>query len=150
MVGGELGIDSRRTGKIDGDFGLGKKAAPKAGRELAVTARKNSSEVVLECPNGTPGRISVVITNIGELILEVLGSNGCTHTVRNLVVEFVENMSYVSCFEFGEASIVTLDKVLCLSSFDGVDKDSVGIMVIEKANVAHSMGGCEWETAWLV
>ena len=40
--------------------------------------------------------------------------------------------------------------MLCLPTFDGVDKDGIGIMVIEKENVVHITGGCEWETAWLV
>ena len=48
VVGQKLRIDTGMTKEIDGDLGLHKELAPETGGELAVTARKDSGEVVLE------------------------------------------------------------------------------------------------------
>ena len=65
MVGRKLGIDLGRTKKIDGDFCLSEKAAPEKGRKLAITARQDRSEMVLEGANCTFGWILMVITSAG-------------------------------------------------------------------------------------
>ena len=39
----------------------------------------------------------MVIVGISKLILEILGSDGRTHVVGDLVVEFVENRIDISC-----------------------------------------------------
>ena len=40
----------------------------------------------------------MVIMSISKLILEVLGGNGRTYAVGNIVAKFVENRSYAGCF----------------------------------------------------
>ena len=55
VIGGELRIGARRLKKVNSYFCLGKKATREAERELAVTSRKDSSEVILEGANGTFG-----------------------------------------------------------------------------------------------
>ena len=62
-----------RTKEIDGELSLHKKLAPETGGELAVTARKDSGEVVFERANRALSWICMVIVGIDELILEVLG-----------------------------------------------------------------------------
>ena len=53
VVGQKLGIDTGRTKEIGGDIRLHKELAPETGGKLAVTARKDSGEVVLERANCT-------------------------------------------------------------------------------------------------
>ena len=53
MVGQKLGIDTGRTKEIDRDLSLHGELAPDIWGEFAVTARKDSGEVVLERDNCT-------------------------------------------------------------------------------------------------
>ena len=46
--------------------------------------------------------------------------------------------------------IVAFDQVLCLCTLDGVNKDFIGIKIIEKNDVVHFMVGCEGKAAWLI
>ena len=91
MVGQKLGIDTGRTKEIDGDLSLHKELAPETGGEFAVTAQKDSSEVVLERANPTLSWVCMVIMDISKLIPEVLGGDGRTHGVGDLIVEFVKD-----------------------------------------------------------
>ena len=147
MVGGKLGIDKGRTKKIDRDFCLREKIAPKTWRKLAVTSRQDSSGVVFEGANRALHLFSMVIASISELKLEILGSDGHTHAVGGLIVEFMEISIDISCLQFDVASIVTLDQVVVFSTFHRMDKDGIGIMVIEKEDVVHVTGGGEREAA---
>ena len=67
----------------------------------------------------------MVLVGISELIFEILGSDGRTHAVGDLIVEFVNDRIEPSCLQFCVVSIVALDEVLYLSTLDWVDEDSI-------------------------
>ena len=150
MVGRKLGIDTGRMKKVDGDFCLHKKIESETGREFAVTARQDSSDVIFECANRTLRPICMVIVGIIELILEILGGGGCTHVVGDLVVEFVKHRIDTSGLQFGVASIIALGEMFCLSILDGIDKDGIGVMIIQQKNAVHATRGGEVKTTWLI
>ena len=99
--------------------------------------------MVVERVNRTLSWICTVIMGIGELILEALGGDGCTHGVRDLVVEFVKDWIDSHSLLFGVASIVPLNEVVYLPTLDWMDKDCFGIMIVEEKDVVHTMGGGE-------
>ena len=70
----------------------------------------------------------MVIAGVSELILEILGSDGDTHGVGDLVVEYVKDWVYSCSLQFGLASIVPINEMVCLPSLDWMDKDCVGIV----------------------
>ena len=72
----------------------------------------------------------MVIVGISELILEILGGDGRTHAVGDLVVEFVNDWIDLSGLKFCVASIVDLHKMFCLSTLDGVDEDCIGVLIV--------------------
>ena len=109
MVGRKLGIGTGRTKEIDGDFCLHKKMAPETGREFADTASQDSREVVFERANRTLYWIRTVIVGISKLILEILGGDGPTHAIGDLVVKFVKDRIDPSGLQFCVASIAPLD-----------------------------------------
>ena len=45
---------------------------------------------------------------------------------------------------------VAFDQMFGLSILDGVDKDCIGIMIMEKKDVAHTTVGCERKASWLI
>ena len=56
-----------------------------------------------------------------------------------------------SCsLQFGVASIVPFDEGVCLPTLDWMDKDCVGIMIVEEKYIVHTTGGGEWKTHRLI
>ena len=86
--------------------------------------------MVLEHANHALSWICVVIVGISELILEIFGSDGRTHGIRDLVVEFVNDYIDSCSLQFGVASIVPFDEVVCLPTLDWVNEDCVGVMIV--------------------
>ena len=150
MVGRKLGIDKERTKEIDGDLSLHKELAPDTWGEFAVTAQKDSGEVVLERANHTLSWVCMAIVGIVEWILEVLGGDGCTHGVGDLVVKFVKDWIDSRSLQFGVSSIVPLSEVVCLPTLDCMDKDCVGIIIVEEKDVVHTTGGGEGKMSGLI
>ena len=85
---------------------------------FAVTAQNDSGEVALECANRTLSLVCMVITGINDLILEVLGGDGPTHGVGDLVVKLVHDWIDSCSLQFGVVSIVPLNEVVCLPTLD--------------------------------
>ena len=85
----------------------------------------------------------MVIVGINKLILEVLGTDGHTHGVRDLVVEFVKDWIDSRSLQFGVASIAPFDEVVCLPTLDWMDMDCVGIMIVEEKDIVYTTGGGE-------
>ena len=92
----------------------------------------------------------MVIVGISELIVEILGSDGRTHAVGDIVVKFVKHGIDTSKLQFGVASIVALDEVFCLSTLNGVEKDGIGVMIVKQKDAVHAACGGEGETPWLI
>ena len=80
----------------------------------------------------------MVVVGCSELKLEILGSDGHTHALGDIVVEFVNHGIDTSGLQFGIASIVALYQVFGLSTLDGAYKDFIGIMVIKQKDVVHA------------
>lgn len=60
-VGGELGIDSGSSKKIEGDEGLTEKVVPQMKWKIRVgAAAESGDEMVFECSDGTFGGISAM------------------------------------------------------------------------------------------
>ena len=87
--------------------------------------------MVFECANRMLHWICMVIIGISELILEILGGDGCTHAVGDLIVNFAKDGIDTSGLQFRVASIVVFDEVFCLSTLGWVDEDCIGIMIVE-------------------
>ena len=85
----------------------------------------------------------MVIMGISELIFGSLGSDGCMHGVRDLVVEYVKDWIDSRGMQFGVASIVSFNEVFCLPTLDRVDKDCIGIMIVEEKDIVHTTCGGE-------
>ena len=94
--------------------------------------------MVLESANRTVCWICVVIVSICKLMLEILGGDGRTYGVRDLVVEFVKDWIDSRGLQFCIARIVPFDEVFCLPTFDWVDKDCFGIMIEEETDIVHT------------
>ena len=92
----------------------------------------------------------MVIVGTGKLILEVLVGDGRAHGVGDLVVEFVQDWVDSGSLQFCIAYIVPLNEVVSLPALDGMDKDCVGIMILEEKDIVHTTGGGEERTPWLI
>ena len=86
--------------------------------------------MVFECANYTFRWIGMVIVGIGELILEIFCGDGRTDAVGDFIVEFVKDRIDSRILQFGVTSIVALDEVFCLSTFDWVNEDCIGVMIV--------------------
>ena len=85
----------------------------------------------------------MVIIGVSELIHEVLGGDGRTHGIRDLVVKFVKDWIDSRSLQFGIASILLLDEVVCLPTLDWMGKGCVGIMIVEEKDIVHTTCGGE-------
>ena len=103
--------------------------------------------MVFERANPTLSWVCMVIVGISELIFEVIGGDGRTHGVGDLVVEFVQGWIDSCSLQFGVASIVPINEVVYLPTPDWMDKDCVGIMIVEKKDIVHTEGGGERKTS---
>ena len=92
----------------------------------------------------------MVSVGISELILEVFGGDGRTHGVRDLVVNFVKDWINSHSLQFGIASIVPFNEMVCLPTLDWMDKDCARIMIVEEKDIVHTTGGGEWKTPRLI
>ena len=92
----------------------------------------------------------MVIMGVSKLILEIFGGDGRTHGVRDFVVEFVKSWIDSCSLQLGVASIVPLNEVVGMSTLDWMDKDCIGIMVVEEKDIAHTTCGGEWKMPWLI
>ena len=92
----------------------------------------------------------MVIVSIGKLILEVLGSDGGMHGVGDLIVEFVQDWVDSCGLQFCIASVVPLNDVIGLPTHDWMDKDGVGVMIVEEEDIVHTNGGGEGKTSGLI
>ena len=81
----------------------------------------------------------MVIVGISELMLEILCGEGRTHGVRDLVVKFVKDWVDSCSLQFGVASIVPFNEVVRLPTFDWMDKDCVGIVIVEEKDIVYTM-----------
>ena len=106
--------------------------------------------MVLERANRTLSWVCTVIVGIGELILEVLGGDGHVYGVGDLVVEFVKDWDDPYSLQFGIASIVPLNEVFCLPALNWMDKDCIGVMIIEEKDIVHTMCGGKWKIPGLI
>ena len=88
-----------------------------------------------------------MIVGISVLILEILGSDGHTYAVGDLVVEFVKDWIDPNSLQLGIASIVPFDEVFGLPTLDWVDEDCIGVMIVEEKDLVHTSYGGEWEIA---
>ena len=52
--------------------------------------------------------------------------------------------------QLGVTSIVAFDEVVCLSTLDWVNKDRIGVMIVEEKDVVHATCGGEGKTSRLV
>ena len=106
--------------------------------------------MVLERANCTLSWVCMVIVGISELILELLGGDGCAHGIGDLVVKFVKDLIDPCSLQFCIASVVPFNKVVGLPALDRMNKDCIGVMIIEEEDIVHTTSGGEWKTAWLV
>ena len=106
--------------------------------------------MVLERANCTLSWVCMVIVGISELILELLGGDGCSHGIGDLVVKFVEDWIDAGGLQFCIAGVVPLNKVVGLPALDRMDEDGVGIMIVEEEDIVHPTGGGEGKTSGLV
>ena len=67
-VGGELGVDSRRSEHVDGIFSVLKEQIPRVAGEGFMCAFLNGDEVGFDVLDGTFGRIGSMIAGGGKLV----------------------------------------------------------------------------------
>lgn len=148
--GRKIGVDAGAAHEVEGQNGLGQKAAPEMEGEALVCGAEAGNEVVLESTDCPFGRIAAMDAGGGELEINVGFMEETFEGGGGFVVHALEARSEAMGGEYGVSGFVGGEDGCCRLGLHGLGVDEVGVVAVDDEELGVALAGRENETTRLV